>query len=243
MDAPLDCRSSALCACTALMLLLLPCDAHGQWSASLGATSDYVYRGISQTHDSGALQLGVNYQGAPGWFVGAWGSNVDPYPGSAPSKELDLYAGVIRELGADFTVRGTYTHYAYLQDPRPIRYDHDEVAVTVAYLDLVSVTVSDQPDSTSYSELGLARRRSTVACELAARWPLRDGFAVSAGAGYYDLHDLFGVGYWAGDVGLAFVRGRLTVNVSRFYGDPTVARLYEDASANGTWAVTGVLRF
>jgi len=227
----------------ALMLLPLRCAAGGQWSASLGATSDYVYRGISQTYGGGAVQLGVDYQGASGWFAGAWGSNVDPYPGGAPSKELDVYTGLIRELGANFSVRGTYTHYAYLQDPRPKRFDHDEIAVTVAYLDLLAVTLSDQPNSTSYSDLGLARKRSTVACELAGRWPLPDGFAVTAGAGYYDLRDLFGVSYWAGDLGLAYVRGRLTLNVSRFYSDPTAARLYEDASANGTWAVTGVLRF
>jgi uncharacterized protein (TIGR02001 family) len=235
--------SAKVIAFATLVFLPLACDADGSWSASLGATSDYVYRGISQTYGGGAVQLGVNYQNALGWFAGAWGSNVDPYPGGATFQELDLYGGVIRPIGTDFTVQGTYTHYAYFQDPRPANYEHDEIAVSLAYLDLIAATVSYQPDTTAYSNLGFAQRRSTLAYELTGRWPLRAGFAVTAGAGYYDLHDLFGVGYWAGDLGLAYIYRRLTIGVSRFFCDATAARLYEDASADGTWALSAVWRF
>jgi uncharacterized protein (TIGR02001 family) len=234
---------SLFSAFVALILLSFVCRADGSWSASLGATTDYVYRGISQTYGGGAVQLGANYQNPLGWFAGAWGSNVDPYPGGASSKELDLYAGVNRDLGADVTVRGTYTHYAYLKDPRPARYDHNEFAVTIAYLDVVAATVSYQPDSSSYSDLGFAHKRATIAYEITGRWPLRAGFAVTAGGGYYDLHDLFRVGYWAGDVGLSYTHRRLTLDLSRFVCDMTAKRLYEDASANGTWALSALLRF
>lgn len=209
----------------------------------MGATSNYVYRGISQSYGGSALQLGANYLDPLGWFAGAWGSNVDPYPGGASSKELDLYAGFNRPLGADFSLRGIYTHYAYLQDPRPARYDHNEVAATFAYLDLVAATVSYQPDSSSVSMLGFARRRTTLAYELAGRWPLADGLAVTAGAGYYDLRDSFGVGYWAGNVGLAYAYRRVSFDLSRYFCDATAARLYEDASANGVWAISAVLHF
>ncbi len=230
---------------TLLAMVLLPIagNAEGSWSASLGATSNYVYRGISQTYGGSAAQLGVNYQSALGWFAGAWGSNVDPYPGGKSFEELDLYTGVIRPLGKDFTVQGTYTHYGYVHDPRYANYDHNEISVAVAYLDLIAASVSYQPDATYYSQLGFAQRRSAVAYELTARRPLPKGFAVTAGAGYYDLHDLFGVGYWAGDLGLSYVYRRLTVEVRRFFCDYTAERLYEDASANRAWAVSAVLRF
>jgi uncharacterized protein (TIGR02001 family) len=236
----------ALCAAGALAAFVsLPAiiQADESWSASAGATSNYVYRGISQTYGGGAVQLGANYQNPLGWFVGAWGSNVDPYPGDASSKELDLYAGANHALGADFTLRGTYTHYAYLRDPRQQHYDHNELAATIAYLDLVAATVSYQPDSSSYSLLGFARRRTTMAYEVTGRWPLRGGFALTAGGGYYDLHDLFGVGYWAGDVGLSYVVRHLSLDLNRFFCDATAARLYEDASANGVWAVSAVMHF
>jgi hypothetical protein len=35
----------------------------------------------------------------------------------------------------------------------------------------------------------------------------------------------------------------LTIGVSRFFCDATAARLYEDASADGTWALSAVWRF
>ena len=240
---PIRRRVSMVSAFAALLLQPCVCEADESWSASLGATSNYVYRGISQTYGGGAVQLGANYQNPLGWFVGAWGSNVDPYPGGASSKELDVYAGVNRALSDDFTVRGIYTHYAYLQDPRPARYDHNEFAATIAYLDLVAATVSYQPDSSSYSLLGFAQKRATIAYELTGRWPLRAGFAVTAGGGYYDLHDLFRIGYWAGDVGLSYVYRSLTLDLSRFFCDTTAARLYGDASANGIWVVSAVVHF
>jgi len=219
------------------------CRAEAPWSASLGATSNYVYRGVSQTYNGGAVQLGANYQNPLGWFLGVWGSNVDPYPGTASFKELDVYGGYTVPLGDEFSVRGTYTHYAYPQNPLPLDYNHDEIAATLSYLDVLAATVSYQPDSSAYSDLGVARRRRTLAYELTGRWPLGAGVALAAGAGYYDLHDQFGVGYWAGDVGLSYTYRFLTVDVGRFFSDGTVARLYEDASANGAWVVTAVLRF
>lgn len=217
--------------------------ADAAWSGSLGATTDYVYRGISQSYSGAALQLGANYQHPDGWFVGAWGSNVDPYPGGAASTELDLYTGIDHPLGDAFAVRGTYTHYAYLRDPRPLHYAHDELAVSVDYVDLLTATISYQPNSSAYTALGFAHDRTTLAYETAGRWPLPGGLWVLAGAGYYDLHDLFHVGYWAGDAGIDYGYRRLTLDLRRFFCDSTAARLYEDASANGRWVFSAVLRF
>jgi hypothetical protein len=110
-------------------------------------------------------------------------------------------------------------------------------------LDVLTATVAYQPDASSYSDLGAARKRAALAYELTGRYPLGLGLALTAGGGYYDLHDLFRVDYWAGDAGLSYANRRLTVDVTRFFSDPTVARLYERASANGTWVVTAVWRF
>jgi uncharacterized protein (TIGR02001 family) len=231
---------TALWGCTMLPCV---CRAQSTWSGSIGGTSNYIYRGVSQTNNGAALQLGGSYQSAFGWFAGAWGSNVDPYPGGMRFEELDFYGGLLRPVGSDFTVKGTYTHYAYVRDPRNAHYDYDEIAVSVAYLDLVAATVSYQPNYTSYSDLGFADRHPAAAYELTGRWPLRFGIAATAGAGYYDLHRLFGVGYWAGDVGLAYVYRRLSLGVSRFFADATAATLYDGSSANGAWAFSATWRF
>lgn len=59
-------------------------------SSTLTVTNDYDFRGISQTAEDPALQASVDYAGE-GWYVGAWGSNVDF--GDSTDLELDLYGG------------------------------------------------------------------------------------------------------------------------------------------------------
>ncbi len=217
--------------------------ADGPWTASIGATTDYVFRGVSQTNDSGALQLGANYQSPEGWFAGAWGSNVDPYPVGAHFLELDLYAGMRRALGDDFNATVSYTRYQYLDDPRPAHYGYDEFALSASYLDVVVATVSYQPDRTLYTDLGFAQRRPSLGYELGARWPLPKGFALVAGAGYYDLSRLFGVNYWAADAGAQFVYRRLRLDLTRYFADSAARQLFDEASANGVWVFSAVYRF
>ncbi|MGA2563462.1 MAG: TorF family putative porin [Steroidobacteraceae bacterium] len=229
-----------------MALASMPCLAwadDGPWSASIGATTDYVYRGISQTYDHAAVQLGANYQSAAGWFAGAWGSNVDPYPRAQSALELDLYTGFRQPLSDNFNAAVTYTHYLYLDDPRPDRYDYDQFELSASYMDRLVASVSYQPDLTQYSRLGYAERRASICYELAGRWQLPAGFALEAGGGYYDLHSLFGVSYWAGNAGLHYVYRRLSLDLSRFFADSTATRLYDGASANGTWVLSALLRF
>jgi uncharacterized protein (TIGR02001 family) len=222
---------------------LLVHSADEPWSGSISATTDYVFRGVSQTYDHGALQLSGNYFSPQGWFAGAWGSNVDPYPSAQSALELDLYTGFSRPLGGDFNASFVYTRYFYLDDPRPAHYGYDELALSASYLDRLVATVSYQPDVTLYSNLGFADRRPSLAYELTGRWPLPLGLAVEAGAGYYDLQRVFGVHYWAGDAGIQYIYRRVSLDLMHFFADPAVARLYGPASANGTWVLSAVLRF
>jgi uncharacterized protein (TIGR02001 family) len=217
--------------------------AQDNWNATVAATTDYVLRGISQTYGGAAGQLGLSYQTAQGWFAGVWGSNVDPYPAGASSAEVDLYAGLSQPLRDDLALRATFTRYSYLHDPRPERYDYSELAATLSYLDRVALTVSYLPDSTSYSNLGFAHDKAATGFEVAAGWPAWRRLELVTSAGYYDLHRLFGVGYWAGKAGLAYADQHVTVELDRFVGDRTLTRLYGDASADGTWALSAAVRF
>lgn len=54
--------------------------------------SDYDFRGITQTAQDPAVQASIDYAHDSGWYVGAWGSNVDFGP-SDINWELDLYTG------------------------------------------------------------------------------------------------------------------------------------------------------
>jgi uncharacterized protein (TIGR02001 family) len=56
------------------------------------ATTDYVFRGLSQTRGRPAVQLTIDAEHSSGVYVGAFASNVT-FPGTNARQELDLLAG------------------------------------------------------------------------------------------------------------------------------------------------------
>ena len=59
-------------------VLLLCCwhgrEAHAQLSGSAALVSEHVYRGVSLSDGGPAPQLNLTYDGADGWYVGAFAS-------------------------------------------------------------------------------------------------------------------------------------------------------------------------
>ena len=53
-----------------------PAPAADPLSFNIGAVSDYRYRGISQTRLKPALQGGIDYAAANGFYVGTWASTI-----------------------------------------------------------------------------------------------------------------------------------------------------------------------
>ncbi len=86
---------------------------------NLGLSSDYRYRGISQTRLQPALQGGVDYvDNQQGWYLGSWASTIQwikdtPGAGSTPL-EIDVYAGkktqLSQELSYDIGALAYYYH-------------------------------------------------------------------------------------------------------------------------------------
>jgi uncharacterized protein (TIGR02001 family) len=98
-----------------------------QITYNVGAQSDYVFRGISQTdgHPSGFAGADATYLSQ--WYVGAWTSNVDfsPSGDSHTSQEVDLYGGWRPTLaGINFDVG--YIYYGYKNQPQDIRESYAE---------------------------------------------------------------------------------------------------------------------
>lgn len=87
-------------------------------TANVGAYSQYIFRGMTQTAEKPALQGGLDYSHASGVYLGLWGSNVawlEDYQGySTGSLELDLYGGYRGKIGgSDFTYDVGVLHYDY----------------------------------------------------------------------------------------------------------------------------------
>ncbi|WIG55018.1 MAG: hypothetical protein OJF61_000804 [Rhodanobacteraceae bacterium] len=76
-------------------------------------TSDYMFRGFTQTWGRPAIQGGADYTTAGGFAAGFWGSSISQrtYPGGA--MELDLYASYGRNFGNDWSWRAGLYGYVY----------------------------------------------------------------------------------------------------------------------------------
>lgn len=60
-------------------------------SANIGYFSDYRFRGVSLSDEDFALQGGIDVTHSSGFYVGTWGSSIEPFNGA--EMELDLYGG------------------------------------------------------------------------------------------------------------------------------------------------------
>jgi uncharacterized protein (TIGR02001 family) len=84
---------------------------------NIGATTDYRFRGISQTSFDPAIQGGVDFTHKSGFYLGTWVSNIkwikDYVGASKGSVEWDLYGGYKGEITKDLTFDVGLIRYEY----------------------------------------------------------------------------------------------------------------------------------
>lgn len=85
----------------------------GPFTANIGITSDYRFRGQSQTQTDPAVFGGIDYVGENGLFAGVWASNVDFNDAAETYLEVDLYAGYSFPIDDKTTGTVKVVYYAY----------------------------------------------------------------------------------------------------------------------------------
>jgi len=125
-------------------------------SANLAITSNYVWRGLTQTHNSPAVQGGIDL-GYEGFYLGTWGSNVEFGP-SNNNLEADFFAGYASEIsGIGFDIG--YLLYAYPNESTLLNFDELYVGLSkdfggFAINGKYSFAVNSNIDTTDYWDLG-----------------------------------------------------------------------------------------
>jgi uncharacterized protein (TIGR02001 family) len=95
------------------LALLTATVAQAEVTGNLGLTSDYRFRGISQSQNAPAVQGGVDYNHSSGFYVGNWNSSVSSQLYTNGSGvESDLYAGFKKDIYKGLTIDvGSYNYF------------------------------------------------------------------------------------------------------------------------------------
>ncbi|MDF1588596.1 MAG: TorF family putative porin [Gammaproteobacteria bacterium] len=155
--------------------------ADGAWStsASVALSTDYIWRGVSQTDNEAAISGSFDIGHSSGLYAGVWASNVDfeATPDNA-TIEVDYYAGFAGEFG------GSGVGY----DIGALYYD---------YPDADSADFFEVHGSLSYSFItaGIAYSDDVFGTDTDGTYYTVDAgydigmFSLAAGIGYYDFDD------------------------------------------------------
>jgi uncharacterized protein (TIGR02001 family) len=153
----------------------------GPLTWSLAVTSDYVFRGITQTDYDPALQAGATYTWGNGLYVGAWTSNVDFQDSDGPDLEFDTYVGWGHDLSDDWNVDLSLVHYAYFGERNNYgSVDYTEVIGKATWNEMLTLTVAYAPD---YSNLDFA----STYVNLGGTWDIGNDFSINAGVGHTEF--------------------------------------------------------
>lgn len=190
----------------ALVTAMAPA-AHAELSANIGVTSNYIWRGVTQTDDGAAVQGGIDWAHESGFYLGTWASNIKWGTDVSSGVEVDFYGG----YGGQFNDFGYDLGLIYYYYPDS---DYDDSDFTEIYLSgswkwlelgLAYTIDGDQPDDALFSDGDMYYYGSLS-------FDLQNDWSIGGTIGYYDFdvpnsgdfdyaHYQLDVGKGAGDFG------------------------------------------
>ena len=135
-------------ALTSMFLILSSYASAVEISSNVGLSSDYIWRGMSQTKGDLSVNGGFDLSTDMGFYIGTWASNAN-YTGT--SMELDIYLGFSGEMAENMTYDVGYISVIY---PGNDSLDFEEAYVGFNIYGLSILYSDGQNDMPSYSEIG-----------------------------------------------------------------------------------------
>ncbi len=213
---------------TAVPLLVATAIAHAELAVTPAIVSDYDFRGITQTNEKPAFQLGIDYAFESGFYLNAWGSNVDFGPGD-PNMEVDF--------GAGFAGGDAENSFGY--DVGVVSYLYPG-ASDINMLEFYA-GVSKGPFDAKfwYSPDNAGSGRSAYYLEGNVLLPLAENFAFVGHAGWSDGDAWNSVGgYYDWSVGVEWAASNVTLGLKYVDGDSDVVegRVIGSISVSLPWS-------
>jgi len=192
------------------------------YPGNVAIATDYIFRGLTQTNKRPALQGGIEFDLASGFYAGAWGSNISwlsDLGGVSSSLEIDAYLGyrtkIADTLGLDF---GLYTYYypgdypSGFTDPNTT-----EVYVAISYA-IASLKYSHSLTNT----FGFSDSKNSGYLDLSANWEFVPTWVLNAHVGHQRIENFGAASYTDWKLGVT----------KNFDGNWSIALAYFDTNAD-----------
>lgn len=151
----------------------------GEMTGNATLTSDYVWRGSSQTLEKPAVQAGVKFS-QDGFYASAWGSNVEFAPELSANSEFDLAVGWAGKFGDDWALDVSVLRYVY--PGTTVDLDWNELNAAVTWRDWVWL-------SAGHSTNAMASGSRGTYLNGGVRIPAGEHVRFELGAGHYAMAD------------------------------------------------------
>ena len=197
-------------------------------------TSDYVFRGVSQSNGDPTIQGGVDYLHSSGVFGGLLAARID-YPRNAfgvdaGRVELDMYLGYGRALGRAWNWDAALLAYEY-PDANFDR-NYRELAGNLHYRDLARFGLTFSDDAAGGHASGW-----TAEVELRRPFGRRAQLSGSVGRYAFERSDWQDYLYW--DVGVSATLGAATLDL-RYFDTGNEAATFAGTTLTGARVVASV---
>lgn len=219
---------------------------HAGITGSAALTSDYVFRGVSQSDGDPAIQAGFEAASDSGWYVGSWGSSIswlsDLSTSTAPissSVEIDVYGGYRGRFSESVTFDAGAIYYWY---PGEYPSAFNEADTTELYFG-IGVGIFSAKYLYAVSDLfGYTDSDGSSYLDLGANWGFADGWTLNLHAGrqWIESNEDFEYSDWKLGVTRAFANG---FSLALAYTDTNAddapyTNPYGNQIADGTAALT-----
>lgn len=163
------------------LLAMMPLAAQAQdeddsgfnWNAAV--TSEYLFRGISQTDDRPALQAGAGYSFSNGLYLGGWASNVEF--GDSTDAEVDAFIGWNGDIGENTNLDVQLVRYDYIGQPSGVDYAYNELIGKATFSEQYTVTLGYTNDYLNSGE-------NSVYGAFGGSWDVGWDMSLNAAVGY-----------------------------------------------------------
>ncbi|MGO4549785.1 TorF family putative porin [Lysobacter sp. 2RAF19] len=179
MDRPVLMKMFALA--LALACAFAPAASNAaDFSGNATLTSDYVWRGSTQTHGDPAVQAGLKVAGASGLYATAWGTNVEFAPDTHARSELDFTVGWSKALSGDWAL-----------DINLLRYQYPSTTIDLNWTELNSTLTWKNTywASVGWSDEALGYDASGTYALVGAKLPVSETFRFETALAHYFLDD------------------------------------------------------